>query len=152
MSAIVIQAQITGYDGRAVNLLGALDTDTGYIMVHEELRANERNETAIFVTNDPRAERDSLFTEEKLQEAIRLFFRAKASDLLELDESLSKHDPSHKIENDGVDERGSKYRLAPEITNGNVAVLAIMSAANGSYNAQAATDFSGEMAEMFLTI
>lgn len=152
MSAIVIQAQITGYAGRAVNLLGAVDTDSGYVMVHEELSVDTRDEKAVFVTNDPRAERDSLFTEEKLQEAIRLFFRARASGLLELDSSLAKHDPEHKIENDGVDEKGTKYRLDAEITNGNIAVLAMISAANATYGAQATADFAGEMAEMFLSI
>jgi hypothetical protein len=134
-------------------LLGALDVDSGLFIVAKELKFGERPDGAVIVSNDPRSEqRDSLFTEEKLQDAIRLFFRAQATGVVELLPTVTKHEPSHRIESDGIGEKGTRYRLSPDITNGNVAVLALLSASDSTYRAQAATDFSTELAEMFMTI
>lgn len=153
MSDVLIQAEVSGYQGRATNLLGALDTDSGMLIVVKELSVGERTANAIVISNDPRTERrDGLFTEDKLQDAIRLFFRATATEMVELHESMSKHNPAHKIQRDGIGENGTKYQLAPEVTNGNVAVLALIEAADKTYKAQSASDFSGELASLFLSI
>lgn len=153
MTTVLIQAEVSGYQGRAANLLGALDTESGLLIVAKELAAGERTEGATVISNDPRAERrDGLFTEDRLTDAIRLYFRATATDMVELHEGMSKHDPAHKIQRDGVGEGGTKYQLSPEVTNGNVAVLALIEAADKTYKAQAASDFSGELASLFLSI
>jgi hypothetical protein len=153
MITVRIQAEITGYGGSSANVLGALDMGSGLFIVAKELAYGERVEGAIAVSNDPRSEqRDSLFDEDKLQGAIRLFFRAKATAMIEMLPSVTKFDPSHKIEANGLDENGSKYRLSPDVSNGNMAVLALVDAADRAYKAQAATDFSDELAEFFLTI
>lgn len=153
MTSVVIQAEITGYSGLAVNLMGALDMDSGLLIVARELAMGERTDGAVIVSNDPRAEqRDSLFDEDRLQNAIRLFFRAQATGMIELLSAVSKFDPSHKIEANGLDENGSKYRLAPDVMNGNIAVLALVDAADRAYTAQKATDFSSELAELFMSI
>lgn len=153
MSSIRIQAEITGYQGQAINLLGALDTDSGLFIVAKELPIGERTEGAIVVSNDPRSERrDSMFTEDRIQEAIRLFFRAQATGMIELLQSMSKHDPAHRIEAGGMDENGTKYRLSPDVSNGNIAVLALLCTADITYKAESATDFSNELAEMFMSI
>lgn len=153
MSSVRIQAEITGYQGQAINLLGALDTDSGLFIVAKELPMGERIDGAMVVSNDPRSERrDSMFTEDKIQDAIRLFFRAQATGMIELLQSMSKHDPAHRIEAQGLDEHGTKYRLSPDVSNGNVAVLALIFAADNTYKAASATDFSNELAEMFMSI
>lgn len=153
MSSVRIQAEITGYQGKAVSLLGALDTESGLFIVAKELQVGDRPEGAIVVSNDPRSERrDSLFCEEKMQDAIRLFFRAQATGMVELLASMSKHDPAHRIEAGGLDEHGTKYRLSPDVSNGNVAVLALIHAADNAYKAQSVSDFSAELAEMFISI
>lgn len=153
MTTIRIQAHVTGYSGKAANVLGALDMESGLFIVAKELGPDERMDDVIVVSNDPRAERrDSLFDEDKLQNSIRLFFRAQATGMIELLPGVSKFDPSHKIEADGVGENGSKYRLSPDISNGNVAVLALLDAADRAYKAQSATDFSDELADLFMSI
>jgi len=153
MATVRIQSIATGYKGKAANLLGALDTETGLLIVARELPAGEVFAGAMLVTNDPRSEqRDSLFTEEKLQEAIRLFFRAKANGTIDIMSSLTKHDPEHMIEVQGIEERGSRYRLNPDFTNGNSAVLAMLEAAHRAHTAQEVADFSDELAEFFVTI
>lgn len=153
MSTVLIQAEISGYQGRAANLLGALDTDSGMLVIARELALGEHKDGAIIISNDPRAERrDGLFSEDKLQDAIRLYFRLSATEMVELHDSMSKHNPAHKIQNDGVGEKGTKYLLSPEVTNGNVAVLALIEAADKTHKAQAASDFSGELASLFMSI
>lgn len=153
MSIVKLQAEISGYQGKAVNLLGALDTDSGLFIISKEMPAGERVEGATVISNDPRAERrDCLFTEDRLQDAIRLYFRASATEMIELLDTVAKHNPAHKIQSDGVGENGTKYSLSPEVTNGNVAVLALLDAADVTYKAQSATDFSSELADLFLSI
>ncbi|WP_175785278.1 hypothetical protein [Burkholderia ambifaria] len=153
MTMLLIQASITAYQGPSANLLGAYDSDTGLLIVERELARDERIDDAVFVTDDPRAEdRDRLFNEDNLQAAIRSFFRAKHSGLVELEKSVKRHDPEHKIEAEGVTEQGSKYRVNPEATNGQIAVLAMMDAVAVAGHAEAASDFADNLIDMFLTI
>jgi len=148
-----LQAEVTGYGGPAANLLGALDADSGLLIVAKELKFGERLDGTMVTSNDPRSERrDRLFTEDDLQDAIRLFFRAQSTAMIELLSPVTKHEVAHKIEKNGVDENGTKYRLSPDITNGNVAVLALVAMADRAYKAQSATDFSQELADLFMSI
>jgi len=150
---IRLQAEVTGYNGPAVNLLGALDPDSGLLIVARELAVGERQDETMVTSNDPRSERrDRLFSEDDLQESIRLFFRAKSTAMIELLPTVTKHEPAHKIETNGMDEHGTKYRLSPDITNGNVAILALAALADRAYKSQAATSFSDELAELFASI
>lgn len=153
MTTVLLQAEISGYQGRVANLLGALDTDSGMLIVAKELPLGERHAGATMISNDPRAERrDALFSEDRLQDAIRLYFRATATEMVQLHAGATKHDPRHKIQTDGVGEHGTKYLLSPDVGNGHIAVLALIDAANNTYNAQAASDFSAELANLFLSI
>ncbi|WP_321946591.1 hypothetical protein [Paraburkholderia sp. J10-1] len=154
MSLIKIQTAITGYQGLPVSLLGGLDTETGLLMVAKEMPYGDREATATFITNDPRTdERDGLFIDdEKLQRALRLFFRMRRTGLIDLMKTVSKHDPENRIESDGTTERGVRYRLAPDISNGNVAVLAMVEAADTAYRIEEASSFADELSSMFFTI
>jgi hypothetical protein len=150
---LLVQAQITGYTGPAVNLLAAVHAAKGLVVVSKELPLGERVPGATFTTNDTRADsRDRLFVEDHFQDAIRLFYRAYAMRLLELMPPVAKHDPTHRIEVDGMNEHGTKYRLANEISNGAVAVLAIFDAAEISLNVAGAADMVSELSAMFMTI
>jgi hypothetical protein len=152
-TTVRLQAEVTGYSGPAVNLLGALDPDSGLLIVAKELAVGERLDGSMVTSNDPRSERrDRLFSEDDLQDSIHLFFRAKSTAMLELLPHVAKHEPAHRIETNGMDENGTKYRMAPDITNGNVAVLALTALADRAYKAQSATSFSQELADMFLSI
>lgn len=150
---IRVQAEITGYSGPAVNLLGALDPDSGLLIVAKELKMGERLDDALVASNDPRAERrDRLFGEDDLQDAIRLYFRALSTGMVELLPGVAKHEVANRIENSGINERGTTYRLSPDITNGSIAVLALVLLADNAYKAQSATDFSNELTELFMSI
>lgn len=153
MKTIRMQAQISGFFGKACNLLAALDAESGLIIVSKELPLDQRVPGALLTTNDPRSDsRDRLFDDDKIAHAIRLYFRASTSGLLELLPAVKKYDPETRIENDGMNEHGAKYRLNPEMANGAVAVLALLDAADVSMNAEGASQMSREMADMFLSI
>jgi hypothetical protein len=150
---IMIQARIAGYFGPAVNLLAALEPESGLVIVSKELPLNERREGTLFTTNDPRANgRDRLFSEDKIEDAIHRFYRARAIGTLELLPAMQKHDPANRIESDGMDKSGTKYRLASEISNGAIAVLAIMDAAGVSQKVEDVSAMCDEISAMFFSI
>ena len=150
---ILIQAEINGYGGPAVNLLGVLDAQTGFIIISQELKIGVRVPGALFTTNDARAPgRDRHFVEDLFSSSIRTFFRATSMQMLEIMPKVSKHDPTRKIEAAGVDEHGTKYRLAPDIPNGCVAVLALVDAAESSRAAADGNSMAEEIASMFFSI
>ncbi|ABO60642.1 hypothetical protein LA345_39150 (plasmid) [Burkholderia vietnamiensis] len=147
---IRVQAIISGYQGAAVNLLGALDPKTGLFIVAKEQGIDERSDGALVVSNSTRMEdRDRLFDEDKLQRAIQLFFSLKGQGLLELLAAVTKHDPATRIESDGMSERGTRYRLAPEMSNGNIAVLAMIEAADMALAANTTIDTADDIAQMY---
>ncbi len=153
MSVIRVQAIISGYQGKAVNLLGAMHTETGLFIVAKEQALTARTDGALTVSNNGRLDdRDRLFDEDKLQRAIRLYFSLKGQGLLELLPEVQKHDPAQRIQVDGMNDRGTRYGLSDEITNGHVAVLAMLEAADLSTAAdttsETAADITGMYAEL----
>lgn len=115
----------------ALTLYGELDRASGLVMVFEAapLRpgvAPERRPDHAILTNDPAIEpRDSLFTEDHLRAAVNDYFAARGRGLLKLEPDVQRFDPAAKIEPDGMDERGRKYRFSPDLNDGMVAVLAM---------------------------
>jgi hypothetical protein len=149
---VTMQAEIVGYFGQAVNLRAMLDPSSGFIIISDELAQGERVPGALMVTNDPRGERDRLFVEEAFQDAIRQFYSAKHTGLLEIMSAVAKHDPQARIQTAGFNESGTRYELSPDTTNGNVAILALVNAATITLKANDAMDMGEEMAAMFLSI
>jgi hypothetical protein len=149
---ITMQAEITGYGGQAVNLRAILDPASGFLIISDEMARGVRVPGALVVTNDPRGERDRLFSEEHFEDAIRQFFSAKHMGLLEIMSECAKHDPQARIQTAGFNESGTRYELSLDTTNGNVAILALCNAANITLKANDAMDMGAEMASMFLSI
>lgn len=159
MSVITLQAEISGYKGPVVNLLAAVDAGgddaaaTGLVIVSQELAYGERTPGALVVCNDPRGvARDYLFDESKLAAAIDLYFRAESTGMVELLAAVQRHKPTSAVQATGLDAGGTRYQFSPDITNGQIAILAIMYAANNSLSIEETSAFAQEMADMFLTI
>lgn len=129
---VLLQCSVSGYSGAAVTLLGAMDAGTGAVLVTADKKDGDaytplrKKPQFAFVANSTAAQgRDVLFTDEHLRDAIHTYFDFKARGLVRLDNSVAKHNADTRIEPDGVDERGRKYRLAEDITCGQVAVLVL---------------------------
>lgn len=147
MTTILMQSEITGYQGAAVNLLAALDSESGLVIVSKELSPGERKAGAMIVSNDPRSEtRDRLYTEDYFSDSIRSYFRSASSKMIELMPAVSKHDPKQYIETNGMGENGIRYRLNESVSNGNVAVLALVHSAEMMISAESANGMAEEMA------
>lgn len=135
MDSIRLQATIgglaTGGQGGAETLLGEMDLTSGVLLVDaaRTVRAGEdevRHEGCAALTNNPAAEeQDALFTDADIRDAIHDYFSFQGRGLLVLDDAVARHNPATKIEPDGLDERGRKYRIAPDMTNGQLAVIAM---------------------------
>ncbi|WP_109479120.1 hypothetical protein [Paraburkholderia sp. C35] len=160
MSVVTLQAEINGYKGQAVNLLAAVDAGdpgaadgTGLVIVSQELPLGHREPGAMMTSNDPRAPaRDLLFDESMIAAAIDLYFRADSTGMIELLSPVQRFNPGGAVQVRGVAATGTRYELNPEITNGQIAVLALMYAANRSMSVADTSEFADEMAEMYFTI
>lgn len=124
---VLIRVNVTGYKGAGVSIFAAFDAQASVLSVARELGSLELIDRPGFLRisnqiDDPH--RDALFTEDNLSEAIRCYYDMRGAGRLVMAPALQRHDPSNRIEADGVDERGTKYRISPEITCGQVAMLA----------------------------
>jgi hypothetical protein len=133
-SSIRLQVTIGGIAQRgngAVMLLGEYDLASGVLLIDTEKTlaagAKEKRigDSATLSNNAQSEARDMLFTEEHLADAIRAFFDLDGRKLLILDEGLERLNPHSRLQVKSIEEKGRKYELAQDITDGQVAVLAM---------------------------
>ena len=127
-----IQANVTGFGGMPVSLFSAWDDASGILTlaVDADYRA-ERREGCLLITNVKGIERDAWFDSADLREAINAYHHLRthpASDgrtsSLVIGERAQRANPASAIEQDGMDERGMRYRVNPDMSNAQAAALA----------------------------
>lgn len=125
MSATLIRVNIAGYSGQAVTLFGAYDHINDMLLVNSDTDYNQADdEKFLKVTNQERDPyRDLLVSDDDLNDAINAFFEMEGMKLLHMEERVKRFNPASKIERDGVDAVGVRYRISPDITNGQLAVM-----------------------------
>ena len=127
--AISTMSANTGSGGEV--LYGALDMGSGVLMIDvaQSIKPGvkpKRYKESAMATDDATAEDyDILFTEDLLQDAIRDYFSFAGRGVLDIGDAVQRHNPASKIEADGLDEHGRKFRLAQDITNGQIAVIVL---------------------------
>lgn len=110
-------------------LFGELDVCTGVLLIDaaKPLRAgvNEQRVNGCAVaTNNPRSpDYDALFQDADIRDAIDDYFTFSGRGLLVLDDAVARYNPALKIEADGIDERGRRHRIAPDMSDGQMAVI-----------------------------
>ena len=129
---IQIQANIGGFAGKPAIVFAALDEDTGILVIAAAVEKAPRREGCFLISNEIRADRDSLFHDADLKQAIGAYYAIKGrvagdgrSACLRFSERAMRAEPSGAIESDGVDMSGPLYRVSPEASNGQIAALAI---------------------------
>lgn len=128
-----LQANISGYLGKAVSLFAILDTDTGVLNIQKKSKNfQNRNEDFVLITNIPRVDNDFYVDQTMLLDSIESYYRMKngfsydnVTPLLNIGNQVGGADPSSGIEINGVNTSGMDYRIAPDIQNIQVAVLAM---------------------------
>lgn len=121
-----IMSSVSGYSGESITLLAFADPETGILVIVKKADQFEPEalEGFAFVTNLRAESYDCLFKEEHLAQAIRDFVVGMGEETVSLGESAARYKP--RIETDGVDESGQKYRLHDDMTNAEIAVLALV--------------------------
>lgn len=122
-----IQVSIAGYSGTPVTLACVKDPATGVLVISKQVKYNEAKLAPDFalVSSHTLAQTDFTFNDEKFGDAVKAYFDQKGQGILVVHESLARFNPDNRIEYDSVDATGRRYRIAPEIDNGQVAVLAV---------------------------
>ena len=143
-------ASISGYQGQAVTLLCVHDAKSGVLLVGSQRPLlREAPEGFALVANMRLDSADHTFADEHLRDAIRAFYARKSQGLIDIAEALVRFDPDAAIERDGVDERGTRYVLNENISNGQVAVLAAVSFVEAQSGVGAVGEMMGELEEMY---
>jgi len=129
---IQIQANMAGFAGRPQTVLGALDEETGILVIAAVVDVIPRRDGCVLIETDSRADRDSLFSYEDLKSAISAYYELKGSvaadgksACLRFTERAMRADPSGGIELDGIDVSGPIYRISPEAGNAQIGALAL---------------------------
>lgn len=128
-----IQANIKGFHGKPNSVFGALDLDTGILVISKiSLKPLPRVKDCLLITNDSKEDHDSVFDEKELNQAINAYYKLKGSvatdgvtSCLAFSDKARGADLGTGIEIDGVGNKGMEYRISQSITNSQVAVLAM---------------------------
>lgn len=122
-----IMVTIGGYGASGaepVTLAAVKNNALGTLVVLKEITYREiPDEGFAFVTNLRLKNYDCLFKEEHLADAITAYKEAEGMSTIILEDDVVRWRP--RIESDGVDTQGQKYRLAADIGNAEVAILAL---------------------------
>lgn len=126
MSEVVkFQVSIAGYSGVATTLhCVILAADNVLVIAEEHPLEEERREGFGMVTNLDLPAVDYRFSDKLMRDSIISFFVRDSQQTLDLVDKLARHAPHNAITNDGYDDNGPRYRINPDITNGQMAVLA----------------------------
>lgn len=149
-----IRVNCGGYQGKPVSVFAAYDPEYDVLVIarESEYETSPRDGFLRVTTRDADPAHDMVFTEDEVREAIGAFFEMEAMGLVKFAEGMSRLDPKHRIERDGMDERGAKFRFSPDIANGQVAVLIAVYAARRQNSVAKITEFMDELSGALITI
>ncbi len=89
------------------------------------------------------------FDDARLRDAIRDYYRRSSQDTIDLIDKLARHSPDNAVTNDGFDDRGPRYRIAPDITNGQIAVFAACAFAGAQSPISSAIELMDDIAGLY---
>jgi len=132
-------------------MLFYLDDMSGVLLAQKTIKYREERaiQDMALVTNMDLPDLDYRFLDRHLSEAIRSYFTRAGQGLLDIHKDLGRYDPKDKIEMDGVDEGGRRYRIHDEIDNGQMAILMAISFVDSQKTVSAAIDSMNELADFY---
>ncbi|SER35668.1 MULTISPECIES: hypothetical protein [Pseudomonas] len=145
-----IQVSIGGYQGRPVTLLCALDDSTNVLTIAAESPIlTERKEGFAVVTNQDTDSFDMKFTDDLIRDAITSYYARSSQETLAVLDALARFSPDNAITKDSFDERGPRYRISPDIQNGQLAILAACAFADRQQPMNAITSMASELMQLY---
>jgi hypothetical protein len=121
-----MRVNAAGYIGEPVSLMCSFDPSTDILAVVKKMPAYEDSDRAGYLrvtTQERDAAHDAVFLEDDTRDAILAYFDMRQMGHLNLVKDMASHQPENSIEREGMDEHGMKFRVKPEITNAQFAVL-----------------------------
>lgn len=146
-----IQATIGGFAGEPCTMIALLDERTGVLVIAKTVKYREERIAPDYslVSNLALPDMDLTFEDKNLRDTIRAYYTRKAQLTLDLLPEVKRYEPDNRIEQDAVDEGGRRYRIAPDIQNGQVAVLAIVGLVESQSAFAAAVEMADELADFY---
>lgn len=154
-----IQVSIGGFAAQATTIIGQLNERTGVLVLVKEVKyretripqKSEQDPVFALVSNLDLPDLDFRFEDTHVRDAIRSYFTRKSQMTLDIvpDQGLQRHMPDMKIEMEKVDEGGRRYRVAPDITNGQIAILAAVAFVDRQQALPAAISMADELADFY---
>lgn len=146
-----VQCSIAGFSGLPITLLGSLNEKTGVLVVLKAVAYTEKRlaEDVAMISNADLPDCDYRFTDDDMRGAIRSYFGRASQDGIDIHDELARYRPDNRIERDGIDERGMKYRCSPDIDNGQIGVLALTAFAEGQRGVSAALDAMDDLSNFY---
>lgn len=122
-----IQAVFSGFSNKPATVFALYDAENDHLYINKEAPfRTDRFGDCLIISNVDLPERETLFELDMINDAINYFFEMTNSDRLEIQDAAVRCSPNNKIERDGINENGKFiYRIDTDISNGQVAVLAI---------------------------
>jgi hypothetical protein len=145
-----IIASIAGFTGSPTTLAAFFDSETNVIAVAKQIEfREERPEGYGMVTNLDLDAVDFKFTDKVMQDAIRSYYTRKAQGTLDIVDALQRFHPDNRIEQDEIGETGRRFRISPDIDNGQIAVLAICAFVDTQSSIRGALDAMNDLNEFY---
>lgn len=147
-----ILISICGYKGENTSLAALYDEDESVLVVQKRLSAYREDRPAddfALVSNIDLPQADFQFKDEMLADAIRAYYMMTAQGALVIESSLQRYQPDNRIDEDRIDENGRKYRVSPDIDNGQIGVLAAVAFIESQRGVCSALSAAQELAEDF---
>lgn len=144
---VKMRINVAGYQGEPVTLYAAYDPANDVLLVaRDDKYTPGPRDGYLKITNQERDEaRDALFSDEDLSDAISAFFELDGLRLLTLSDTVRRHNPSARIERDGITEAGVKYRISPDMSCAQVGVMVACLFANRQRGVRAADSFFSQL-------
>lgn len=141
---------IAGYSGPSITLVCVYDQREDVLTIaREEPLVEVRREGFGMVTNLDLPAIDLRFDDSRIRDSIRDYYRRTSQDTIDLIAKLARHSPENAVTNDGFDESGPRYRIAPEISNGQIAVFAACCFAGAQSPISAAIAMMDDITELY---
>lgn len=148
---IKFQVSIAGYSGAATTLICALMQKDNVLVIADEASLEEkRREGFGMVSNLDLDAVDFRFGDTRIRDSITEYFVREAQKTLDAVGKVARHVPNNNaITKDGFDMNGPIYRLSPDITNGQIAVLAACAFANAQTSIGKSIDMMADMTALY---
>lgn len=142
---------ITGLEGPATTITCALVRDTNVLVIAAEEKPfrEVRKEGFALVTNADLPAHDWRFTDTNVRDAITSYFARNVQGTLDLVDKVKSLDPQAAIFRESYDENGPRYKIAPDISNGRLAILAACAYADRQHNVGASLSMMDDLLELY---